>query len=76
TEQVTEQVIKFLKHLEELPLGTREAMKRLELNHRPTFLYTYLQPALKLGLVEMTQPDSPRSPTQKYRLTTKGRQWI
>jgi len=22
----------------------------------------------------MTQPDSPRSPTQKYRLTEKGRQ--
>ncbi|MEN8220787.1 MAG: Fic family protein [Pseudomonadota bacterium] len=23
-------------------------------------------------LVEMTQPDSPRSPQQKYRLTPKG----
>ena len=76
TEQVTEQVVKFLKHLEKSPLGTREAMKRLGLSHRPTFLYTYLQPALKSGLVEMTQPDSPKSPTQKYRLTAKGRQWM
>jgi len=23
--------------------------------------------------IEMTQPDSPKSPTQKYRLTPKGR---
>ena len=29
-------------------------------------------PALKIGLVEMTQPDSPRSPTQRYRLTAWG----
>ena len=29
-------------------------------------------PVLKIGLVEMTQPDSPRSPTQRYRLTAWG----
>jgi len=45
----------------------------LQLRHRPTFLYDYLQPALETGLVEMTQPASPKSPTQRYRLTKKGR---
>ena len=40
---------------------------------RVTFSDYYLAPALKLGLVEMTQPNSPRSPTQKYRLTAKGK---
>ena len=44
----------------------------LQLNHRPTFLYTYLKPAFKAGLIEITQPDTPKSPTQKYRLTAKG----
>ncbi|WP_345945479.1 Fic family protein [Methanosarcina sp. DH2] len=24
----------------------------------------------------MTQPDSPRSPTQKYRLTAKGKEFL
>ncbi len=72
TEQVSEQVIKLLESLKKEPLSTKEAMQFLQLNHRPTFLYTYLQPALQANLVEMTQPDSPKSPTQKYRLTAKG----
>jgi len=47
-------------------------MKCIGLNHRPTFINDYLKPAIQAGFVEMTQPDSPKSPTQKYRLTTKG----
>jgi predicted HTH transcriptional regulator len=74
TEQVTEQVKRLLSVLKERELASKEAMLALHLNHRPTFLYDYLQPALSIGLVEMTQPDSPRSPTQKYRLTTRGKQ--
>ena len=68
TEQVTEQVARFLECLKQGPLSTREAMERLELQHRPTFSANYLLPALNAGLVEMTQPESPKSPTQKYRL--------
>lgn len=30
----------------------------------------------QLHLVEMTIPDSPRSKKQKYRLTTKGKQYV
>ena len=48
-------------------------MKAIGIKDRVTFVDYYLAPALKLGLVEMTQPNSPRSPTQKYRLTAKGR---
>jgi len=29
--------------------------------------------ALNAGLIEMTLPESPKSPTQKYRLTVKVR---
>jgi ATP-dependent DNA helicase RecG len=47
-------------------------MEKLNLKHRPTFLYDYLQPAMDMEFIEMTQPDSPKSPTQKYRLTAKG----
>ena len=48
-------------------------MGRVEVSHRPTFLYKYLQPALVARLVEMTIPDKPRSSKQKYRLTDKGK---
>ena len=30
-------------------------------------------PALEEGLIELEQPESKRSPTQKYQLTEKGR---
>jgi DNA-binding PadR family transcriptional regulator len=51
-------------------------MKTLGLSHRPTFRKNYLNPALEGGWIERTQSDSPRSPTQRYRLTPKGRQWL
>ena len=49
-----------------------EMMTALKLGGRRNFLERYLVPAIDTGLVEMTQPDSPRSPTQRYRLTASG----
>lgn len=49
-----------------------EMMAALRLGGRRNFLVRYLTPAIDAGLVEMTQPDSRRSPTQRYRLTAKG----
>ena len=48
-------------------------MSELGFASRPMFIANYLNPATSGGYVEMTQPDSPKSPTQKYRLTEKGR---
>jgi len=50
-------------------------MSRLSMEHKPTFRSNYLHPALSLGFIEMTQPDSPKNPTQKYRLTQKGKDY-
>ena len=71
-QKATEQVRLILDCLKNEPLRARDAMQSIGLRHRPTFLYDYLQPAMDAGLVEMTQPESPKSPTQKYRLTAKG----
>lgn len=68
SEQVSDQVEKLLQVL--LPgeaLKANELMQRLGLSHRPTFSRNYLRPALAAGLVELTNPASPRSPMQKYR---------
>jgi hypothetical protein len=51
-------------------------MKALDLTHKPTFRSNYLDLAMKGGWIERTQPDSPRSPTQRYRLTEKSRRWM
>lgn len=42
-------------------------MERLSLKHRPTFRKNYLDPAIKLGFIEMTIPDKPKSSKQKYK---------
>ena len=55
TEQVTEQVIRLVHYLKDSDLSVKEIMSGLGLNHRPTFMYDYLKPAIERGFVEMTQ---------------------
>lgn len=76
TEQVTEQVMALIHILSDKEMSIKEILKALNLKHRPTLLYDYIQPAMKLDIIEQTQPDSPKSPTQKYRLTDKGKKMI
>jgi hypothetical protein len=70
--QVTGQVLSLLIKVQG-EMNRAELMKALKLKGRDNFLKKYLNPALELGLVEMTNPDSPKSPMQKYRLTVNGR---
>ncbi|MBW2739746.1 MAG: hypothetical protein JRE64_13065 [Deltaproteobacteria bacterium] len=76
TPQVTEQVGKLLWQFGNKPVDGKSLMAAVGISHRPTFLYSYLQPALNAGLVEMTIPDKPRSSKQKYHLTDKGKKWV
>lgn len=77
TQQVALQVTQQVKRLLEVLKGelTRaELMGVLDLKDRVNFSRRYLEPALEAELIEMTQPDAPNSPTQRYRLTEAGRQ--
>ena len=65
-------VVRLLKKMNG-EMTVLEMMAAVKLGGRRNFLERYLSPAVNAGLVEMTQPDSPRSPTQRYRLTDKGR---
>ena len=73
-DQATDQVRRLIHVLAQGEKTATELMQALALRHAPTFRKNYLASALEAGLVERTQPDSPRSPTQRYRLTTKGMQ--
>ena len=55
-------------------MSRAQLMDALGLADRRHFARTYLQPSVEAGLVEMTLPGSPRSRTQKYRVTALGRQ--
>lgn len=81
SDEVTDQATHQVTHLVWVLLAAvtgemnrADLMAALALKDRVNFRTAYLEPALALGLIEMTQPDSPRSPTQKYRLTTLGKQ--
>lgn len=49
-----------------------EIKEALDLKHRESFRDNYLLPAIEQGFIEMTIPDKPNSPNQKYRLTSQG----
>ncbi|MCW1734266.1 Fic family protein [Anaerorudis cellulosivorans] len=50
-----------------------ELQEKLQLKDRENFRKLYISEALEQGLIEMTIPDKPTSPEQKYRLTAKGK---
>jgi hypothetical protein len=75
-DQVTDQVALLLVAIGGGEPKAADLLIALGLSHRPTFRDNYLTPALEGGWIERTQPDSPRSPTQRYRLTYKGQRWL
>ena len=78
TEQVTEQAAQLNESIKRILLVINGEMKRsslqdaLELKHRINFITNYINPAIKQKFIELTIPNSPNSPKQKYRLTAKG----
>ncbi len=76
TDQVTGEVARLLAAAAEGDQARSALQIALGLKHTPHFRHAYLQPALTAGLLEMTLPDQPNSRLQRYRLTSKGRQWL
>ncbi|OCA56499.1 Fic family protein [Photorhabdus namnaonensis] len=71
THQATQQVKQLIMVLEgEMNRG--QLQSALGLKDRNSFRQRYLQPALAAGLIEMSHPEKPSSPSQHYRLTAKG----
>ena len=73
TDQVTVQVTELLAAIAG-EATSEQLRKALDLKHKGHFRSSYLLPALKSGLIEMTIPDKPQSSKQRYRLTPKGQE--
>ena len=48
-----------------------ELMKILNRTNKSKFKNVIINPLVENGFLELTNPDKPKSPTQKYRLTSK-----
>lgn len=53
-------------------MGRSDLQRLLSIKNRDYFRMDYLNPAISNGYVELTIPDKPNHPKQKYRLTAKG----
>lgn len=73
TPQDTPQVIRVYRAVGDKALTKQQIMNILGLEDRENFRLNYLQPALAVGLLEMTIPDKPTSKNQKYRKSQKGK---
>ncbi len=58
------------------PIALDDLMNRMTYSNRQTFRENYLLPLQEVGFVNMTIPETPNSPNQKYIVTEKGRQFL
>ena len=77
TDPVSDPVKRLLSAFDpDQAIGIQELLKRMGLKHKTYFRRNYLNPALAGGLLSRTEPDSPNSPTQRYRLTELGKRLV
>ena len=70
--QVAQQVMLLLKACDG-EMSRAELMRAVGIKDWVSFSKNYLDAAIAYDLIEMSQPNSPKSPTQKYRLAENGR---
>ncbi len=75
TPEATPEVKKLLQQLKG-DMSRREMQSVLGLKDPDHFRDAYINPALQFGWIEMTEPQSPRSPVQRYRLTLLGKNLV
>lgn len=71
--QVNVQVQRMLEVLGDQSLSREELMTKMHEKSRMRFSRVYLKPALELGLIEMTRPESLHSSKQQYRKVMKDK---
>ena len=65
-------VVRLIIALQSGEKGNAELLRVIGIRDRARLRKRYLKVALEKGFVEMTEPDSPHSPNQKYKLTPLG----
>ena len=68
-------ILKVLNLCKDAPKLT-DHMEAFFWSDRTKFRKKYLNPLIGEELLEMTIPNKPQSSLQRYRLTTKGKEWL
>lgn len=68
--------IELLLHGIEHTSAAADLRVLMGMSNASKFKKNYLDPLLEMGIIEMTHPDSPKNPMQRYRLTEKGRELL
>ncbi len=69
-EEITQDQVKILKNCTH-ENSAAELIKILKRTNKTKFKQSVLDPLIKFGFFELTIPEKPKSPKQKYRLTDK-----
>ncbi|MDR2626334.1 MAG: putative DNA binding domain-containing protein [Zoogloeaceae bacterium] len=72
--QVSQQLLPLFEALSVQERSRTELLALLDVSSTSRNVQRHLYPLMEAGWLEMTQPEHPRSPTQKYRLTAAGRE--
>lgn len=63
---INNQINALLEVIEDYPQSANELMQKLNLKSRVGFRNNYINPALDMGLIGMTEPNKPTSKNQRY----------
>ncbi len=69
-------LIRLIIAIGEDHLTGRELRNKMGYKSKSTFWTNYLAPALKKGILALENEESPKSPNQRYALTTSGRKLL
>ena len=58
------------------PMGLADLMRLFDYKKEKTFRDNYIKPLREAGLIELTNPEKPTSPENKYRITESGKAFL
>lgn len=73
SKKAEERILKLILIIGESRFSAGDLCTLIGQKSRSSFTRNYIVPALKYGVLEASNPDSPNAPNQRYGLTTRGK---
>lgn len=73
SKKAEERILKLISIIGESCFSAGDLYTLIGQKSRSSFTRNYIVPAIKYGVLEASNPDSPNAPNQKYGLTARGK---